>query len=387
MTPFSYRNPTRIHFGVGAIGQLPDVLRAAGIQHALLACDPGIIQAGLLERTTRILAAAQIPHSIFSDIQSDPDVRSVRAGAELARTQGCDGVIGLGGGSVMDVAKAIGTMLANPGDISDYFGVDQIPNRAAPVVAIPTTAGTGSEVTVWSVLSDSEHNRKVNVGSEKNSAHTALLDPELSLRLPPAVTAATGMDALTHAIESLVNKACHPLAAAQAEKAIELIGAHLRHAVLRGDDLQARSQMLVGSTLAGLAFNRIRLGLAHAFALPLGNGFHISHGLVNAIMLTPVMQYNVPANVAGYARVARLLGEDTHGISERAAAERAVAAVQGLKKDIGLTQTLADFGVAEQHFDAVIKEAMTSGNIPVNPRTPNHEDMRLLLRQAMNGTV
>ncbi|MFA7438040.1 iron-containing alcohol dehydrogenase [Castellaniella sp.] len=387
MMQFIYHNPTHIHFGSGALAQLPDLVRAAGIQHALLACDPGIVQAGLVERVTRVLAAAQIPHTVFSDIESDPDVRSVRQGAELARAQACNGVIGLGGGSVMDVAKAIGTMLSNTGDISDYFGVDQIPTRAAPVIAIPTTAGTGSEVTVWSVLSDSENNRKVNIGSENNSARIALLDPELSLGLPPAVTAATGMDALTHAIESLVNKACHPLAAAQAEKAIELIGAHLRHAVLRGDDLEARSQMLVGSTLAGLAFNRIRLGLAHAFALPLGNRFHIPHGLVNAIMLTPVMQYNVPANVAGYARVARLLGEDTHGISERAAAERAVSAVQGLKRDIGLTQTLADFGVTEPHFDTLIDEALTSGNIPVNPRTPNREGMRLLLSQALSGAV
>ena len=384
---FEYHNPTHIQYGAGALVKLPALMREQGIRCALVVCDPGIIRAGLAGKVTELLDRAGARYVQFSDIQSDPEVRSVREGIKVARDAQCDGVIGIGGGSVLDVAKAIGSMLTNEGDIRDYFGVDKMTRDAAPVICIPTTAGTGSEVTVWSVLSDTENNAKVNVGSYRNCAKVALLDPELSVGLPAPITAATGMDALTHAIESYVNKACHIVAHGLGENAIALIANNLRLAVLQGDNLQARGNMLIASSLAGMAFNRIRLGLAHAFALPLGNHFHIPHGLVNAIMLTPVMKFNIPANVEGYAKIATLFGENTQGLSQREAAERSVTAVQQLKRDIGLTQTLADFGLTESRFDEVVDEALTSGNVPVNPRMPSRDDMHLLLWQAMTGEV
>ena len=383
--PFEYHSPTHIQYGAGILNTLPVLLNEQGISAPLLVCDAGIIDAGLASRVAQILDKAGTHYVQFSDIHSDPEVRSVREGIKAAKAAECDGVIGLGGGSVLDVAKAIGSMLTNEGDIRDYFGVDRMAKNAAPVICIPTTAGTGSEVTVWSVLSDTENNAKVNIGSYRNCARVALLDPELSLGLPAHITAATGMDALTHAIESYVNKACHALAAGLAEKSIALIADNLRLAVLQGDNIHARGNMLIASSLAGMAFNRIRLGLAHAFALPLGNHFHIPHGLVNAIMLTPVMKFNVPANLEGYATIARLFGENTAGLSLREAAERSVVAVQQLKRDIGLTQTLADFGLGEDRFDEVIDEALTSGNVPVNPRMPSRDDMRRLLWQGMTG--
>jgi len=383
--PFEYYSPTRIHYGIGALSQLPKLVCEQAIHRVLLVCDPGVIRAGVVERLGKVLGDAGIAYCQFSDIQSDPDVRSVRAGLDAAHAYGCDGIVGIGGGSVLDVAKAIGSMLSHQGDIRDYFGIDKMTHDAAPVICIPTTAGTGSEVTIWSVLSDSENTTKVNIGSYRNCARVALLDPELSVGLPPEMTAATGMDALTHAIECYVNKASHTLSESLAEKSIALIGANLRLAVLQGDNLQARGNMLLASTLAGLAFNRIRLGLAHAFALPLGSHFHIPHGLVNAIMLTPVMRFNVPANASAYAKVAELLGESVRGLNQRDAADRAVEAVRQLKRDIGLTQTLADFGLTEASFDQIVEEAMASGNIAVNPRTPSRNDMRELLRQAMSG--
>ncbi|MGB3290104.1 MAG: iron-containing alcohol dehydrogenase [Burkholderiaceae bacterium] len=384
---FDFYNPTEIRYGIGVLATLPSLVQRLSLQSVLLVCDPGVIQAGVVDRVADVLKAAGISFSIFSDIKSDPEVRSVDEGVRAAKASGADGIIGIGGGSSLDTAKAIAVMLTNDGTIRDYFGIDKIKTPGAPVIAIPTTAGTGSEVTVWSVLSDTENDVKVNIGSYLNCPRIALLDPELTVSLPAAITAATGMDALTHAIESYTNKAAHVFSESVAEKSIALIADNLRLAVLQGDNLEARGNMLIASSLAGISFNRIRLGLAHAFALPLGNMFHIPHGLVNGIMLTPVMQFNLPGNLTHYAKVAELFGERISGLSLRDAAERSVIAVRQLKQDIGLTQTLADFKVSEDHFDAIIDEAMLSGNVPVNPRMPTRADMHKLLAQAMTGDI
>lgn len=384
---FEFFSPVRLRYGAGALSGLAEAVAGYGIQSALLVCDPGIVAAGLRDRVAAVLTQAGIAFTDFSDIESDPAVESVNAGLAVARSQGCDGVIAVGGGSVLDAGKAIAFMLTNPGEIQDYFGVDRLVCPGAPVIAIPTTAGTGSEVTVWSVLSDTDNNAKVNIGSYYNVPRLAILDPDLTVGLPAGITAATGMDALTHAIESYVNKACHVMAEALAEKSIALIADNLRLAVLQGDNTAARGNMLLASTLAGMAFNRIRLGLAHAFALPLGNRFNIPHGLVNAIMLTPVMKFNAPANMPAYERIARLFGQPVDGLSPREAALRAVQAVQELKTDIGLTQTLADFGVQERDFEVLIDEALQSGNVAVNPRMPTRQDMYDMLAQALTGEV
>lgn len=387
MKSFQYYSPTEIMYGAGSLAQLPDQVRALGMHTVLLVCDGGLIKAGMLDKVTPVLQQAGIPFHVFSDIEPDPEVRSVEDGLAMAREKQCDGIVALGGGSVMDTAKAIAVMLTNPGSIRDYFGIDKIVQAGRPVIAIPTTAGTGSEVTVWSVLSDTQNQRKEVIGSYLNCARVALLDPELTLTLPAGMTAATGMDALTHAIESYTNKLCHVFAESAAEKATALIAQHLRVAVAQGDNLEARGNMLLASSLAGLAFNRIRLGLAHAFALPLGNRFHIPHGLANAIMLTPVMQFNLPGNLQAYANIARLFGEPLDGLSQRDAAERSVHAVRRLKQDIGITHTLADFGVQESHFDDIIDETLLSGNVVVNPRMPTRNDLRHMLQQALAGEV
>lgn len=380
---FNFHCPTEIEYGEGSLSALPRLVDRFQARHVLVVGDPGLVKAGLVKQVQDVLAGAAVPHTVFTDLKSDPEVRSVVAGTALAKSVSADLVVAIGGGSAMDTAKGIGLMMALPGRIEDYFGIDRIERAGAPVIAIPTTAGTGSEVTVWSVLHDTDADRKVVIGSPYICPRIALLDPQLSRSLPPSITAATGMDALTHAIESYVNQLCHPFVDATAEQAISLIGQYLRTAVAQGNNLEARGKMLIASSLAGMAFNRVRLGLVHAFSLPLGNKYHIPHGLVNGIMLPAVMAFNVPGNLTKYARIAQLLGEPIDGLSLREAAQRSVRAVEQLKADIGLTQTLSDFGLAPEGFDEVIEEAMTSGNVAVNPRMPQHADMTRMLHAAL----
>lgn len=384
-THFNFYTPTEIEFGAGVLQKLPGIIQRFAARRVLVVGDPGLVKAGLVARVTDLLDRHDIAYDTFTDLKSDPEVRSVRAGSALAREKGADLVVAIGGGSAMDTAKGIGLMMRAPGRIEDYFGIDKILEAGSPVIAIPTTAGTGSEVTVWSVLHDTDADQKVVIGSPFICPRIALLDPELSLSLPGSITAATGMDALTHAVESYVNKLCHPFVEACAEKAIALIGQNLRLAVAQGEHIEARGNMLLASSLAGMAFNRVRLGLVHAFSLPLGNKYHIPHGMVNGIMLPAVMQFNVPGNLPKYKRVAELLGESTVGLGLREAAMRSVRAVTQLKADIGLTDTLADYGVSPDGFDAVIAEAMTSGNVAVNPRMPTLDDMKRMLAAGLAG--
>jgi alcohol dehydrogenase len=382
LTSFSYHNPTAIEFGWGALARLPDLVKSVGGRRALVVGDPGVAQAGLVNRVVAALGEA-IPVTTFTDVESDPDARSVDAGVQLARSRECDVIIGIGGGSAMDVAKVIGVMLTNPGNIRDYNGMGKIGQPGAPVIAIPTTSGTGSELTIWSVLSDKEKKTKFGVGSVLNCARIALLDPELTMSLPPAITAATGIDALTHALESYVNTATQPISEAMSEQSMALIARSLRLAVAQPGNKEARADMLLASTIAAMAFNSTRLGLAHAFAMPLGSRFHIPHGLANAIMLPAVMRFNLPGNLAKFARIAQIFGERTDGLSLREAAERSVIAIEQLQADIGITAKLGDFHMTEADLHDVAAEAMLSGNVAVNPRKPTLEDMKALLRAKL----
>jgi len=329
-----------------------------------------------------VLGAA-LPVVVFTDVESDPDARSVDAGVELAKARGCDVIIGIGGGSAMDVAKSIGLMLTNPGNIRDYAGVGKIGKPGAPVIAIPTTSGTGSELTIWSVLTDKQKNQKFGVGSVLSCARIALLDPELTVSLPPAITATTGIDALTHALESYVNTATQPISEAMSEQSMMLIARSLRVAVAQPGNRQARTDMLLASTMAAMAFNSTRLGLVHAFAMPLGSRLHIPHGLANAIMLPAVMRFNLPGNLSKFMRIAQIFGERVEVLGERAAAERSVISIEQLKADVGITAKLGDFGMTEADINHIAAEAMLSGNVPVNPRQPTLDDMQALLRAEM----
>ena len=383
MRAFSYHIPTQIEFGNGAIARLPEFVKALGGSRVLVVGDPGVQRVGLIDRVQAILTGASIFNAVYADVESDPATRSVDEGTVHGKANGCDLVVGIGGGSALDTAKAIGLMLVNDGNIKDYVGIGKVPRAGAPVIAVPTTAGTGSELTIWSVLSDKVAKAKISVGSALNCPAIALLDPELTLSLPPQITAATGMDALTHALESYVNTATQPISEAMSDQAMTLIARSLRKAVADGSDVEARGDMLLASTIAAMAFNSTRLGLVHAFAMPLGAKFGIPHGLVNAIMLPEVMRFNHLANPRKFARIAEIFGEKTAGLSVEEAAALSVSAIEKLKLDVGITAKLSNFGVTEGRFDEIVDEAMLSGNVPVNPRQPTKDDMKALLRAEL----
>ncbi|REG35211.1 iron-containing alcohol dehydrogenase (plasmid) [Paracoccus versutus] len=383
MRAFSYHIPTQIEFGNGAIARLPEFVKALGGSRVLVVGDPGVQRVGLIDRVQAILTGASIFNAVYADVESDPATRSVDEGTVHGKVNGCDLVVGIGGGSALDTAKAIGLMLVNDGNIKDYVGIGKVPRAGAPVIAVPTTAGTGSELTIWSVLSDKVAKAKISVGSALNCPAIALLDPELTLSLPPQITAATGMDALTHALESYVNTATQPISEAMSDQAMTLIARSLSKAVADGSDVEARGDMLLASTIAAMAFNSTRLGLVHAFAMPLGAKFGIPHGLVNAIMLPEVMRFNHLANPRKFARIAEIFGEKTAGLSVEEAAALSVSAIEKLKLDVGITAKLSNFGVTEGRFDEIVDEAMLSGNVPVNPRQPTKDDMKALLRAEL----
>ncbi|MFC5448929.1 iron-containing alcohol dehydrogenase [Paenibacillus aestuarii] len=383
---FRYELPTTIEFGNGAVQTLPQHVRALGGTKVLIVSDPGVLRAGVVDRLTAPLQENQLPFVIFSEIEPDPNIDSVDTATVLAKSEGCDLIVGVGGGSSLDTAKAVGLMLANEGNIRDYVGINKVPRRGAPVIAVPTTAGTGSELTIWSVLSDKKAKAKLSVGSAYNCPTLALCDPELTVSLPAPITAATGMDALTHALESYVNKATQPISEGMSLQAMKMIARNLRTAVVQGENLAARHDMLLASLIAAMAFNPTRLGLAHALAMPLGAQFKIPHGTVNAILLPEVMAFNLVGNLEKFKEIAGIFGEKTDHLSLREAAERSVSAIRQLKADIGITQTLSDYGVTENDLDAIVEEAMLSGNVPVNPVKPTLEDLKQICRAAMSAS-
>jgi len=376
--------PTDVHFGCGVVRSLPDRLRALGSARPFLVTDPGLRAAGVVERVESLLKTAGMPAAVFDGVKPDSGSALIGAAAAQLRAHQADAVVGLGGGSSLDTAKAVAAMATNPGSILDYAGLHQIVHRPLPTVAIPTTAGTGSEVTLWSVFTDDTRQVKSAAGSFLLYPSVALCDPELTLDLPPALTAATGMDALGHAIECYTNDACQPISAALAREAIELIGRHLRAAVSDGRGRAARYAMMLASTMAGMAMNPTRLGLAHALAMPLGSwALRIPHGCAIAITLPAVMEFNHLAQPERFAEVARALGEPVDQLSAHEAAACSFAVVRRLARDAGIPAGLGALGLREEHIDAVAAEAIKSGNVAVNPRRASVEDLRCILREAL----
>lgn len=376
--------PTELRFGCGLSSEIGAMARELGSSRVLLVTDAGIVKAGVARRLTEPLETAGLQVLLFDEVMQDSSSGMIMRAAALAKERGVDLIVGLGGGSALDSAKAIAAMATNPGSILDWVGLDRVPLDPLPCICVPTAAGTGSEVSVWSVLTDDATGAKASVGGTRVMARIALCDPELTVSLPPAVTAATGMDALGHAVECYVNKACQPVSGALALQAIALIGRHLRRAVADGTSLEARSGMLMAAVLAGIAMNPTRLGLAHALAMPLGSwNLKIPHGTIIAITLPEVMAFNCSAAPDRYAAVAAALGEDTAGLEPEAAARKAVDAVRSLKADTGIPEGLSACGFTPEWSERVVEEAMKSGNVAVNPRATSPADLTTILQKAM----
>lgn len=371
----------RIVHGRGMLAQLPaEIARLRGTK-ILLVTDPGIVKAGIAERVTALLGDFEV--EIFAEVEPDPSIETVIACAARARAAGCDLVVGLGGGSALDVAKCAAAFVNNPGDVRDYLGIDKLPNAAVAKIMIPTTSGTGSEVTNVAVLSLKAEKTKKGIVSRHLLADAAILDPELTLGLPPAVTAATGMDALTHAIEAYVSRFAQPLTDRFALDAIAMIAASLPTAVHNGADIAARETMLTASLYAGLAFGSAATGMVHGLAMPLGGQFDVPHGIANSVLLPHVMRWNLVAALPRYRDIARAMGVRVDHLSLREGAEGAVTAVEQLARDVGIPATLDDLGVPRSAIEALAKDGMTNlRQVRPNPRNVTYEGLVSILEGA-----
>lgn len=376
--------PVDIHFGYGVVAQLPEHVGKLGGSRVLVVTDPGLRAAGIVAGVEELLQGAHISFAVYDGVTADSGSGLIAQATGLLKEFEADLVVGIGGGSSLDTAKAVAMMATSSGTILDYVGLHKVRAVPLPIIAIPTTAGTGSEVSLWAVFTDDNTRLKVAVGSVLLCPKVALCDPELTLGLPPALSAATGMDALGHAIECYTNNACQPISAALALDAVRLIGKHLRSAVLNGRNRESRYAMLLASTMAGMAMNSTRTGLAHALAMPLGSwDLKIPHGSAIGITLPVVMEFNYPAEPARFAAVARALGERVDQLSELDAAGRAGAAVRALARDVGIPKGLAELGLRPDHVAMVVQEAMKSGNVVINPRKIRPEDLERILRQSL----
>lgn len=366
----SFVIPTVMKHGPGAIASLADEARALGMKRPLIVTDPGIVKVGLLERATAPLQAANLDYAVYDRIVPNPPIVLVDDGAAFYLSEKCDGVIGLGGGSAMDTAKAVGVVATNGGSILDYEWADPQPikQRIPPTICIPTTSGTGSEVTLWSVITDPQRKIKFNVGgTELIGAWVALIDPELTLELPAQVTAGTGMDALAHAIECYTCAYAQPLPDAVALLAMEYVGQYLRVAFAQGHNLEARYKMSMAAMLGALAYGTESAGAAHAMSQSAGGVHDVPHGALTARLLGPVMEYNYMGEPQKFARIAQALGEDIRGLSVWQAAEKAVEAVYRLTEDVEIP-SLQELDFREEEIPRLAEIAFKDPQTIGNPR-------------------
>jgi len=374
--------PTKIVAGAGAVAEIAKEAKLLGGKKVLIVTDPGLCKAGLPGIVSEILKAGGIEVVSFDAVESDPSIATATKVAELAKTFAADVLVAVGGGSAIDAAKSASLLVTSGGYLKDYAGVGKVSKPTLPLIAIPTTAGTGSEVTIFAVMSDTEKNEKFTISSPLIAPRVGILDPELTVKLPPSITAFTGMDALTHAVEAYCSVIAQPTTDGLALEAIKMILVNLPIAVHRGDNLKVRENMLQAALLAGIAFNSAFLGLAHAMASPLGAHFHVPHGLANAVMLPYVMAFNLPAAVSKYAAVATALGLGTSGEHPRRLAEKTVDAVTQLGRDINIPVRLRDIGAKEESLPQVAKDALKSIQLKFNPRFASEQEILSLLLNA-----
>jgi alcohol dehydrogenase class IV len=384
---FSFQARTRIVFGAGQIGDLGFNLERLGASKFLLVTDKVLADLGFVDKAKAGVEDSEVEiAAVYDGVLPNSEVAQVTAAAELAKQHGCDGVLGLGGGSAMDTAKAVAILLTFGGDLLDYEGAQMLTGRLVPHAAIPTTSGTGSEVTNVSVVLSEAEDRKVSFLDDWIFPDLAVLDPELAAGLPPRVTAATGMDALTHAIEAYVDVQHSPFSDALALQATGLIHRYLARAVKQGaEDPEARAGMMVAASLAGLAFTHSMVGVVHGISHALGGVYHCAHGEANAVMLPACMRFNLEAEPARFARLGHELGVDP-SLPEAKAAEACVEAVEALRQEVaeasGMPATLKDLQVPEDGFSSVADKAMEEGSMLYNPRPVEDSDVLALLREA-----
>ena len=376
--------PTRVLYGRSAADQAGERLRELGVAHALVVSDHGVAEAGAVDRVAAAVAAAGVEATVYLGTQPNPTTLNVAEAAALYREHGCDGLVGLGGGSSMDCAKGAGIELTNPGTVADYAGRDRVQNRIPPLVCVPTTCGTGSEVTHVTVITDEEAHLKLVAVSRLIAASVALVDPSLAETAPPHVIAATAADALCHAVESYVNTGSDPLLDAINIAAIRMIGRNLRAAVHERDPT-AIEQLSLASTMTGIAFNMNANAIVHAASTPVTAHHGVPHGVANGIFMPWGLEFLAPACRRELREIAEALGEDVAGLEADAAAARGVEAVRALVRDVGIPHTLRDWGLDPDDVDVsrLVEDAMKSRNIATNPRTVTPADLEELYRVVL----
>ncbi|WAH38007.1 iron-containing alcohol dehydrogenase [Alicyclobacillus dauci] len=377
MNSFQMFIPTNVHFGEGKLEELPDHVKSFQAERVLLVTDSGLMTTGLIDSIEQLLRNAGVEVEVYADVEPDPSVETVHKVAERFSDMRGDLLLAVGGGSSMDTAKGARIVALQGGHIRDYSGLQAKPirpNRNIPLIVLPTTAGTGSEVTFFGVFSDWENKVKVTVTSPFLAPNIAIVDPALTRTVPSHITASTGIDVLAHAVETYVSRAANPFSEKLAESAVALVGEHLRTAVFYGENRLARYSMAQASLLAGVAFNHSFLGLTHAIAAAVSGYAHVPHGVAIGLLLPAVMDYNLRANRTKFRVVSRILSGDS-----AATEQDAPVLVRQLAMDIGIPQHLRDVGVTEDMLDGIAKDSMQSVQLRFNPRPATALDVRALL--------
>jgi choline dehydrogenase len=382
----TYESPTRLVHGVGAISKLGEEARALGMSRPLVVTDPGIAKAGILDEAVSVLRGAGLDPVIFDRVQANPPIALVDQGAAFYRSERCDGLVAVGGGSSMDTAKGIGVVATHNGSIVQFeYGRDPIERRIPPMIAIPTTAGTGSEVTLWAVITDPDRKIKFNVGGTPNIASwVALIDPALTVNLPPSVTAGTGMDALAHAVECYTMAYHQPFTDAVALQAVDYVARWLRVAFEEPSNLDARYHMSLAAMLAGLSYGTDSAGAAHAMSQSAGGVHDVPHGDLTGRLLGPVVEFNVPGAPDRFARIAEAMGKDTRNRSSAQAADLAVEEVYALTGDLRIP-TLQVLGFREDETSMLAKIAFDDPQTIGNPRELSLESYEEIYRRAFEA--
>jgi len=383
MKPFNFSIMQNCYFGKGALGKLPEILKTCGEKHVLLVSDRGLEGIGLVKKVQDLVTGAGLKCDTFLDVKANPTIEVDNACIKAFKESGATGLLALGGGSPMDVAKITGVVARYGGEVTDYEGPDKVPGPIPTLIAIPTTAGTGSEVTVNAVFTDTKRIFKGSLRSQEIVPKHAILDPELIMTAPASVAAACGIDAFVHALECYINTVTNPFSDAFAEKAMELIGGYIRRYVANRSDEDAASAMLLGSTFAGIAFSNARLGIVHAMSHPVSAYYDIAHGVANAVLLPSILEFNALADKGRYAKVytyitGRLPGADFEPI-------RFVDEVRKLNIELGIPVGLEAVGVGADKIPAMSRDTFQNQGIMVNPRSVTLRDIEGIYHKAMKS--
>jgi len=372
------------YFGAGSRAVLADEIKKRGLKKVFVVTDKDLVRFGVVAKVTDMLDMEKIEYNIFSDIKQNPTVVQVKEGVKAFIQSGFDVIVAIGGGSSIDTAKAIGIIVANPefSDVVSLEGVANTKNKSVPIIALPTTAGTAAEVTINYVITDEENVKKMVCVDPNDIPVLSIVDAELMLSLPPGLTAATGMDALTHAIEGYITKGAWEMSDMFELKAIEMIAKHLPIVVENPSDVVARDGMAVAQYIAGMGFSNVGLGLVHGMAHPLGAYYDIPHGIANALLLPVVMQYNAESSIDKYVDIARAMGVKVDNLSPQKAAQAAVDAVKSLATRVGIPERLRDLNVKEEDLERLAKSAFEDVCTPGNPREVKLSEISDLYKKA-----